>query len=53
MIKVTIWNEFVHERENEVVRDIYPDGIHGAIKIGLHDVLGDRVEIRTATLDQP
>ena len=53
MIKVTIWNEFIHELENEFVRNIYPDGIHNAIKLGLQDVLGDRVEIRTATLGEP
>lgn len=28
MIRVTIWNEFRHEKEDEEVRTIYPDGIH-------------------------
>ena len=50
-IKVTVWNEFVHEQEMEKVRAIYPDGIHGAIKEGL-DLEGD-FEVRTATLDMP
>ena len=31
MIRVTVWNEFVHEREYEGIRAIYPDGIHGCI----------------------
>lgn len=49
MIKVTVWNEFVHEKESERVKAIYPDGIHKAIA----DFLGaeDDIEVRTATLD--
>jgi hypothetical protein len=31
MLNVTIWNEFIHERENENVKEIYPNGIHTAI----------------------
>ena len=31
MINVTIYNEFVHEKKDEHVANIYPDGIHGAI----------------------
>lgn len=31
MIRVTIWNEFKHEREYEAVRENYPEGIHGCI----------------------
>jgi trehalose utilization protein len=52
-IRVTVWNEFVHERENEAVRAIYPEGIHEAIGTGLRDRLGDDVTLATATLDQP
>ncbi|SNZ17030.1 Trehalose utilization protein [Natronoarchaeum philippinense] len=45
---VTVWNEYVHEREHEAVADLYPDGIHGAIA----DALGDAgFETQTATLD--
>ena len=32
MINVTIWNEFRHEKQNEKVKAIYPDGIHAYIK---------------------
>ncbi|WP_117595560.1 ThuA domain-containing protein [Haloprofundus halophilus] len=47
---VTVWNEFVHERESDVVADIYPDGIHAVIA----DALEERgFETRTATLDEP
>ncbi len=50
MIRAVVWNEFVHERENPVVRGIYPEGIHGTIAAGL---AGDGIEAGTATLDQP
>ncbi len=32
MIKVTIFNEFKHEQEDPKIREVYPDGIHGALK---------------------
>ena len=32
MTKIIIWNEFIHEIENEEVKSIYPDGIHNCIK---------------------
>ena len=35
-IRVTIWNEFVHERRDAAVAAIYPKGIHGL----LAEVLG-------------
>ena len=49
-IKVTIWNEFIHEKE-EPIKSVYPDGIHGAIA----QMLGryDHFQVRTATLCQP
>jgi trehalose utilization protein len=50
-IRVTVWNEYKHERENAGIRAIYPDGIHGAIAA----FLGENADIvvRTATLDMP
>ncbi len=50
-IRVTIWNEFEHEKENERVRRVYPEGIHAAIAKGLSDAPDFRIQ--TATLDQP
>jgi trehalose utilization protein len=50
-IRVTIWNEYRHEKEDEQIAAIYPDGIHGAIAVGLHG-RGD-FDLRTATLDDP
>ena len=52
-ISVTVWNEFIHEREKEAVASIYPDGIHAAISAGLTASLGASVRVRTATLDMP
>jgi trehalose utilization protein len=49
-LRVTIWNEHRHEREDPNVAKIYPNGIHGA----LAEAIGsDDVEVRTATLDAP
>ena len=50
-IRVTIWNEFVHERQNPTVAQVYPNGIHGA----LADFLSkhEDFQVRTATLDEP
>jgi len=49
-IRVTIWNEFVHERNNEQIGKLYPEGMHGAIG----NYLSKRgFQVQTATLDQP
>ena len=46
-IRIVVWNEFLHERENAVVREIYPDGIHATIAAALG---GEGVSVSTATL---
>ena len=49
-IRVTIWNEFRHERDMPNVKELYPQGIHGT----LAEALGkDGYTTRTATLDEP
>ena len=50
-IRVTVWNEYQHELEDEQIGSIYPKGIHGAIAEGLEAAGG--FEVRTATLDEP
>jgi len=50
VINVTIWNEFLHEKQHEEVSRVYPEGIHIALQKGL---ACDQFNIRTATLDQP
>src|SRR4051794_24590921 len=52
-LRVTVWGENVHERTEEAVRALYPDGMHGAVAAGLTELAGDRVRVRTATLDEP
>ncbi|WNR43473.1 ThuA domain-containing protein [Paenibacillus roseipurpureus] len=49
-MKVTIWNEYMHEKSNPTVAEVYPHGIHNAIKEGL---LEYGIEANTATLDEP
>lgn len=48
-IRVTIWNEFRHERNIPEVANLYPEGIHGAIAAGLKN---NDFEVSTATLDE-
>ncbi|UTF52867.1 ThuA domain-containing protein [Natronosalvus rutilus] len=49
MATVTIWNEYRHERENDEVAAVYPDGIHATIA----DFLEGDHQVITATLDEP
>lgn len=51
-IRITIWNEFVHERKKPEVQAIYPDGIHSVIAAALSEHLGEQAHVTTATLDQ-
>ena len=48
MIKVTVWNEFQHEKTDEVVKKMYPEGIHKTIADFLQC---EDIQVRTATLD--
>ena len=49
MIRVLIYNEYVHEREDESIREVYPEGIHQTLKKQLQD---DEITIRTVTLEE-
>ncbi len=50
-IRVTIWNEFRHEKTKENVKAIYPDGLHATIKAFLDK--NEDLEVRLAALDDP
>jgi len=50
-IRVTVWNENVHEQKDPKIRQVYPNGIHGALA-ELFGNAGD-ISVRTATLDMP
>ena len=52
-IRVTVWNEFIHEQNQAAVAAIYPDGIHQTLARGLRDLLGSAAVIQTATLQEP
>jgi len=51
-MRITVWNEGVHEQVDERVAALYPRGIHGAIAEGLRELLPGAT-VRTATLDEP
>jgi trehalose utilization protein len=50
-LRVTIWNEYLHEVEVPAVRAIYPHGIHETLKLALSERLPG-CEVTTATLRQ-
>lgn len=49
-LRVTVWNEFRHERRDERVRALYPDGVLAPVATALR-AAGHQV--RLATLDEP
>ncbi len=51
MIRVTVWNEYIHEREDPRAAKAYPNGIHSAVAEFLSR--DPELEVRTATLDMP
>ena len=50
-IRVTVWNEYRHEKTDAKVSALYPSGIHGQIASFLSE--NPDIEARTATLDEP
>lgn len=50
-IRVTVWSEFRHERHNEAIRAIYPEGLHAVIGRALS--ADTELEVRLAALDDP
>ena len=51
-LRVTIWNEYIHELQSTAVGAIYPEGMHAVWSQAIAEHLGDGVQIRVATLDQ-
>jgi trehalose utilization protein len=48
--RITVWNEFRHEKSDADVTAVYPEGIH----VALSKMLGEAgFPVRTATLDEP
>ncbi|MFW5738025.1 MAG: trehalose utilization protein ThuA, partial [Spirochaetota bacterium] len=50
-MNITIWNEYRHEKNDDAVKKVYPNGIHQALADHLSKVEG--FDVRTATLDEP
>ena len=50
-MKITVWNEFRHEKTDEAVKKVYPNGIHNCIKDFLE--ANGFENVKTATLDEP
>ena len=50
-IRVTVWNEYRHEKKDADVKAVYPDGIHAAIAKALS--ASKDLSVSTATLDEP
>lgn len=51
MIRVTVWNENIHDRTEDAVKRLYPDGMHQQIAAFLRE--DAEFTVRTATLDMP
>lgn len=48
--RITVWNEYRHEKASAEIAEIYPEGIHGAIAAHLRS---QNLRVQTATLDDP
>lgn len=48
--RVTVWNEFRHEKTKPAVKEIYPDGMH--VTLANHLKKNKSLDVRTATLDE-
>ena len=51
IIRVTVWNEYRHEKISPEIARWYPEGMHGVLAKHLREQPG--LEVRTATLDEP
>lgn len=52
-IRVTVWGEYRHEKQNPKVAALYPHGMHQTIADALARIGPADQVVRTATLDQP
>ena len=52
MIRVTVWNENVHDQE-AAIRAIYPSGLHGAIADALREQHGVSIEKNRIVQSEP
>ena len=52
-MRITVWNEYIHERRDDAVRAVYPDGIHTEVASAIREHLGEGATVVTAVLDDP
>lgn len=52
-LRVLVWGENWHERNDPRVVEIYPDGMHETIRAAIQPRLGPAADVRTTTQDQP
>ena len=52
-LRVTVWNEGVHETTQPEIAAIYPDGIHGAIAAGHAGRHREAGDVRAPALPAP
>lgn len=50
MINVTVWGENIHEKQDDLVQKIYPNGMHQCIAESLNE--SNAIEATTTTLDE-
>ena len=51
MLRITVWNENLHEKESPEVAALHPNGLHETVAAALRTE--EDFVVRTATLDQP
>lgn len=51
-LRVLVWGENVHERQDAAVRAVYPDGMHETIARGIREHL-PAADVQTTTLQEP
>jgi trehalose utilization protein len=51
-LRVTVWNENLHEQNQESVKKVYPKGMHTPIAEGIERELSG-ADVRIATFDEP
>ena len=49
-LRITLWNEYRHEKTSAAVQKVYPDGLHAPIARRLREA---GLNVRVATLDEP
>jgi len=50
-VRAVVWGENVHEQTDRIVRELYPEGMHGTIAAALSQ--DKAIEATTATLQEP